>query len=68
MFQLTGEEVEDRVSYFAIPSKQSLGGTLPYEFTEHGVLMLSDVLKNDRAIQMSIRIIEIFVRLREMLI
>lgn len=55
------------VSQNAIPSKQSLGGTLPYAFTEHGILMLSNVLKNERAIQMSIRIIEIFVRLREML-
>ena len=56
------------VSHFAIPSRQSLGGTLPYAFTEHGILMLSNVLKNDRAIQMRILIIEIFVRLREMLI
>lgn len=67
MFQLSEEEVKDMVSHFAIPSKQSLGGTLPYAFTEHGILMLSNVLKNERAIQMSIRIIEIFVHLREML-
>jgi len=67
IFQLSDEEVEDMVSQNAIPSKQSLGGTLPYAFTEHGILMLSNVLKNERAIQMSIRIIEIFVRLREML-
>jgi hypothetical protein len=67
MFQLSGEEVEDMVSQNAIPSRQSLGGTFPYVFTEHGILMLSNVLKNERAIQMSIRIIEIFVRLREML-
>lgn len=33
-----------------------------------GVLMLSNVLKNDRAIQMSIRIIEIFVKMREILL
>ena len=68
MFQLSEKEVEDMVSQNAIPSRQSLGGTLPYAFTEHGVLMLSNVLKNDRAIQMSIRIIEIFVRIREILI
>lgn len=67
MFQLSEEEVKDMVSQNAIPSKQSLGGTLPYAFTEHGILMLSNVLKNERAIQMSIRIIEIFVHLREML-
>ncbi len=56
------------VSQNAIPSKQVLGGALPYAFTEHGVLMLSNVLKNERAIQMSIRIIEIFVKLREILL
>lgn len=68
IFQLTNEEVEDMVSQNAIPSKQVLGGALPYAFTEHGVLMLSNVLKSERAIQMSIRIIEIFVKLREMLL
>ncbi|MBC8988170.1 ORF6N domain-containing protein [Pedobacter sp. N36a] len=68
MFQLSDQEVEDMVSQNAIPSKQALGGALPYVFTEHGVLMLSNVLKSERAIQMSICIIEIFVKLREMLL
>jgi phage regulator Rha-like protein len=67
MFQLNEQEVNDMVSQNAIPSKQSLGGSLPYVFTEHGVLMLSNVLKSERAVKMSIRIIEIFVKLREML-
>lgn len=68
MFQLTESEVEFMVSQFAIPSKQALGGHLPYVFTEHGVLMLANVLKSDQAIRMSIRIIEIFVKLRETLL
>lgn len=33
MFQLTNEEVEIMVSQNAIPSKQHLGGSLPYVFT-----------------------------------
>ncbi|MCL7489419.1 MAG: ORF6N domain-containing protein, partial [Desulfobulbaceae bacterium] len=37
MFQLTPEEVELTVSQNAIPSKQHLGGYLPYVFTEQGV-------------------------------
>ena len=41
---------------------------LPYAFTEHGVLMLANVLKNGRAIEMSIKIIDVFVKLREMLL
>ena len=65
MLHLTEEEVENMVSQFAIPSKQHLGGYLPYAFTEHGVLMLANVLKSEQAIAMSIRIIEIFVKLRE---
>jgi phage regulator Rha-like protein len=68
MFQLTEQEVENMVSQNAIPSRQSLGGSLPYAFTEHGVLMLSNVLKSEKAVQMSIRIIELFVKLREMLV
>ncbi|MET3982127.1 phage regulator Rha-like protein [Mucilaginibacter sp. UYP25] len=68
MFQLTEQEVEDMVSQNAIPSKQVLGGSLPYVFTEYGVLMLANVLKSERAIQMSIRIIELFVKLRELLL
>lgn len=68
MFQLTDEEVNVMVSQNAIPSKKHLGGSLPYAFTEHGVLMLSNVLKSERALVMSIRIIEIFVKLREALL
>ncbi len=38
----------------------------PYVFTEHGVLMLANVLKSERAIQMSVQIIRVFVQMREM--
>lgn len=67
MFQLNETEVDFMVSHFAIPSLQILGGALPYAFTEHGILMLSNVLKSEKAIKMSIRIIELFVKLREVL-
>lgn len=67
MFRLTEKEVETMVSQNAIPSKQHLGGSLPHAFTEHGVLMLANVLKSEQAITMSIRIIEIFIKLRETL-
>lgn len=67
MFQLNDQEVEIMVSHFAIPSRRHLGRSLPYAFTEFGILMLANVLKSDKATQMSIFIIEIFVRLRELL-
>lgn len=68
MFQLSEKEVDTLVSQNAIPSRKQLGGYLPYAFTEHGILMLANVIKSERAIKMSIRIIEIFVRMREMLL
>ena len=67
MFQLSEEEVEIMVSQNAIPSKQHLGGSLPFVFSEYGVLQLANVLKSARATQVSIKVIEIFVKMREML-
>ncbi len=66
MFQLTNQE-------FTILRSQTVtsswGGQryLPYVFTEHGVLQLASVLKSPRARRMSVRIIEVFVKMREML-
>lgn len=68
MFQLTEQEAGAMVSQNVIPSRQALGGTLPYEFSEHGILMLANVIKSPQAIAMSIKIIEVFVKFREMLI
>ncbi|MEE1945711.1 ORF6N domain-containing protein [Pedobacter sp. KR3-3] len=67
MFQLTEAEIETLLAHKAIPSRRNLGGNMPYVFTEHGVLMLANVLRSEQAIKVSIKIIEIFVRLREML-
>ena len=67
MFQLSEEEVEIMVSQNTIPSKQHLGGSLPYAFSEYGVLQLANVLKSARATQVSIKVIEVFVKMREML-
>jgi hypothetical protein len=39
----------------------------PYAFTEYGCLMLANVLKSRRAVQVSVRIVRAFIRLREML-
>ena len=67
LLQMTENEIDRMVSQNAAPSKQQLGGHLPYAFTEHGVLMLANVLRSKKAIQVSLRIIEIFVKMREML-
>jgi len=68
MFQLTASELRSLVSQNAIPSHSHTGGTLPYAFTEHGILMLANVLKSEQAIAVSIRIIDLFVRMREVML
>ncbi len=67
MFQLTEVEVQKMVSQNAIPSKKHLGGHLPYVFTEYGVLQLANVLRGDRATHISIKLIEIFITMRNQL-
>lgn len=66
MFQLDETEYENLKSQIVT---SSWGGTrkLPYVFTEHGILQLANVLRSERATQVSIKIIEIFVSLRELL-
>ncbi|MFA6404650.1 MAG: ORF6N domain-containing protein [Candidatus Paceibacterota bacterium] len=66
MFQLTNEEYKNLRSQFAT---SSWGGVryLPYAFTEHGVTMLSAVLKSPRAVQVSVFVVRAFIKLREML-
>jgi len=68
MFQLTADEVVLLRSQTVI-SKASRGGRryAAYAFTEHGVAMLSSVLRSPRAVQVSIEVVRAFVRLRAML-
>jgi len=66
-FLITASEVDLIVSQNAIPSRKHLGGTMPYVFSEYGVLQLANVLNSKMAVQMSIKIIEIFVRLKQAL-
>ena len=64
MFSLTQKEFENLKSQNAI---SSWGGRrkLPNAFTEQGVAMLSSILNSDTAIEVNIRIIRVFTRLRE---
>ncbi|MCK4504728.1 MAG: ORF6N domain-containing protein [Candidatus Aegiribacteria sp.] len=66
MFQLSDDEFSDLKSQIVM---SSWGGrrTAPYAFTEHGVAMLSSVLRSPSAVQVNIEIMRAFVRLRRML-
>jgi ORF6N domain len=74
-FQLTVEEFTDLRSQFATSNlrlqtaaSKKRGGRryLPWVFTEHGAIMLASVLNSDVAMQASVRVVRVFVRLREM--
>jgi ORF6N domain len=69
MFQLNAEELENWRSQFVISNPGVKMGLRrpPYAFTEHGIAMLSSVLKSERAVELNIMIIRAFVRLREYL-
>jgi hypothetical protein len=68
MFQLTAEEVRILTLQTAISNLAGSGGRRyrPYAFTEHGVAMLSSVLRSKRAVEMSILVVRAFVKLREL--
>ncbi|MDY0321040.1 MAG: ORF6N domain-containing protein [Arcobacteraceae bacterium] len=65
MFQLSENEVNLMVSQNAIPSKQHLGGSLPFVFTEQGVATLSSVLTSKIAVDIHINIMRAFVNMRK---
>ena len=69
MFQINKDELESLRSQFAISKIEGRGGRryLPYAFTEHGVAMLSSVLRSPRAVQMNILIVRAFIKIREIL-
>jgi len=64
MFQLTNEEWENQRSQF-VTFKNDTRKYKPYAFTEHGVLMLANVLRSPKATTISIRIVETFIKLRD---
>ena len=64
MFELTAKEFENLRSQIGT---SSWGGTryMPMAFTEQGVAMLSSVLNSKTAIEVNIRIIRVFTKMRE---
>ena len=67
MFELSKDEFDNLISQIVT---SSWGGTrkLPSAFTEHGVMMLSSILKSDKAIQTNIQIMRTFTKLKQKLL
>ena len=67
VFKLTTEEYRSLRSQNVILKRGEHSKYPPYAFTEHGVLMLSNVLKSKWAEQVSLLIVDTFVKIRELL-
>ena len=67
MFQLTKTERAEVVTNCDHLARLKFSPYLPYAFTEHGALMLANVLNSERAAQTSVQVVRAFVRLRQML-
>ncbi len=67
MFQLTEKEMEELVANCDRFKNLKHSTVLAHALTRHGAIMLASVLKNPRAVQVSIGIVRAFVRLREIL-
>jgi leucyl aminopeptidase len=81
MFRLTTKEWADLTSQIAMSNAQSNRSQIatgsqrhrdprftPYAFTEHGALMAANILRSERAIQMSVFVVRAFIRMRQMII
>lgn len=67
MFELTQEEMDELVANCDQFKNMKHSSVLSRVFTEHGALMLANVLKSPQAVQASIHVVRAFVRLRELL-
>jgi hypothetical protein len=60
------EPQKSSLSQFAIGSSRYRNlADRPWAFTEHGALMAANILRSERAVQMSVYVVRAFVRLRE---
>ncbi|MFH0867263.1 MAG: ORF6N domain-containing protein [Bacteroidota bacterium] len=69
MFEMSKEEFDIWRTQFATSNSDLMGlRHKPFCFTEQGVTMLSCILNSEQAIQVNIRIIRVFVKMRELAI
>jgi hypothetical protein len=68
VFQLTNKEFLNLRSQFVTSSLHGGRRYQPYVFTEHGVVMMANLLNSQIAIDASILIVKAFIRLRKMVV
>lgn len=67
-FQLSDEEKDELVTNCDRFKTLKHSSSNPYAFTEQGIAMLSSVLKSDIAVEVSIKIMNSFVKMRKFLL
>src|SRR4030042_5972783 len=67
MFQLTSQEKAEVVANCDHLQNLKFSPVLPFVFTEHGALMAASILNSARAVETSIYIVRVFIRIRELL-
>ncbi len=66
MFELTKSEWKEVVTNCDLLSDTAkFSNVAPFAFTEHGILMLSNILRSTKAVEVSIQITRTFVKLRK---
>lgn len=69
MFEMTDEELSNWRSQNVTSNSIKMGLRYkPFCFTEHGVLMLSSVLRSERAVQVNIQIMRVYSKMKELLL
>ena len=69
MFKLSEYEWQSMSSQFVMTSKSKRPiSALPYAFTEHGVTMLSGVLRSTIAIKVNIQLVRTFIAIRQLVL
>ena len=67
MFKLNGDEWAELVAKCDRFKNMKHSTVLPSAFTEHGAVMLANILKSRRAVEMSVYVVRAFIKLREAL-
>jgi hypothetical protein len=67
MFRLSQQEFDELRSTLGRIGQHGGRRKAPYAFTEHGVTMLSGVLRSERAVQVNVLVIRAFVRMRSVI-
>ncbi len=65
MFRLSAEERDQVLAGRSDLRRIRFSTALPHAFTEHGALMLANVVNSEIAVQSSIQIVRTFIRVRE---